>query len=348
MSMRSSKIQDKMRLSSKISIVVILLYMQCLSCAIYGADFFSPSTGGNVPPEVEEMYVKGLKFLASTQSKNGTWNDNYGAQPGVVGLTVIAMLAHGDDPNYGPYAVNIKRSIDYIISSSNKSNGYLGNSMYNHGFATLALAESYGVVHDDRIGPALVKAVQLLLTAQAQNPYKAWRYGPTSRDADTTISGACLVALLAAANAGINVPEKSVKDALDYYKSCQSADGGFGYTAPGGSNLARTAIASLCYSLSGNQKSHVYKKSVDYLLANATQRGRSTYYFYYLYYGSQSFFRMPDKSAWKNWNKVNVQTLKTLQGVDGGWNGAFGATFSTSGALLSLALNYRFLPIYER
>jgi hypothetical protein len=33
---------------------------------------------------------------------------------------------------------------------------------------------------------------------------------------------------------------------------------------------------------------------------------------------------------------------------EGGWNGNYGTTFSTSSALLSLALNYRYLPIYER
>ena len=346
--MRSLNMQHKMRLSSGTFIATILICLQLLPYSIYGGDFFSPSTGGEVPAEVEEMYTKGLKFLVSTQLQNGTWNDSYGTQPGVIGLTVVAMLAHGDDPNYGPYSTSIKRSINFIISSANRTNGYLGNSMYNHGFATLALAESYGVVHDERIGPALEKAVKLLLTAQAKNTYKAWRYSPTSQDADTTISGACLVALLAAANAGINVPDKAVKDALNYYKSCQSGDGGFGYTSPGGSNLARTAIGSLCYSLSGNKKSHVYKKSVNYLLANATQRGRSTYYFYYLYYGAQAFFRIPDKNAWNNWNKINIKTLKTLQGPNGGWNGSFGPTFSTAGALLSLALNYRFLPIYER
>ena len=346
--MKTVKTQRKNSVAQILRLIAVTFSLSVATLPAYGGDIFTPSTGGEVPAGVEEMYTKGLKFLASTQSENGTWNDNYGSSPGVIGLTIIAMLAHGDDPNYGPYSINIKRSINFIISSANQTNGYLGNSMYNHGFATLALAESYGVVHDKRIGPALQKAVKLLISAQARNPYKAWRYSPTSRDADTTISGACLVALLAAANAGIKVPDKAIEDALAYYKSCQSGDGGFGYTSPGGSNLARTAIASLCYSLSGKQKSSVYKKSVRYLIANASKRGRNTYYFYYLYYGAQAFFRMPNKTEWDNWNKLNIKTLKSLQGSNGAWSGSFGPTFSTAGALLSLALNYRFLPIYER
>ena len=327
---------------------IILLLLLSASMHVYADDLFSPSTGTEVPPDVEKMYSKGLKFLASTQASNGTWNDNYGRQPGVIGLSIVAMLAHGDDPNYGPYAKNIKRSINFLITSANRTNGYMGSSMYNHGFATLALAESYGVVHDERIGPALEKAVKLILTSQAQNPYKAWRYSPKGRDADTTVSGACLVALLAAANAGINVPKKAIKDALDYYKSCQSSDGGFGYTSPGGSNLARTAIGSLCFSLAGEAEDNAYKKTVSYLMSNAGDRGHSSYYFYYLYYGAQAFFRIPDHNVWKQWNQVNIKTLETIQSPTGGWNGSFGTSFSTSAALLSLALNYRFLPIYER
>jgi len=319
-----------------------------LSLSLYGEDFFSPSTGTDVPADVESMYKKGLEFLASTQTKAGIWNDSYGRQPGVVGLAVIAMLAHGDDPNYGPYASNIKRGINVILASTNRKNGYIGTSMYNHGFATLALAESYGVVHNERIGPALEKAVKLILTSQSNNPYKAWRYAPNARDADTTVSGACFVALLAAANAGINVPDKAIKGALEYYKRCQSTDGGFGYTSPGGSNLARTAIGSLCFSLAGKANSNVYKRTVNYLSANSGNKGRSSYYFYYLYYGAQAFFRMPDHNYWKEWNQKNIKMLKTLQGPDGGWHGSFGSSFSTSAALLSLALNYRFLPIYER
>jgi hypothetical protein len=336
-----------LKLNHKI-LISTLCSILFLSCTLHSQDIFSPTTGTEVPSSVENMYRKGLAYLVSKQTKSGTWQDNYGSQPGVVGLCVVAMLAHGDDPNHGPYAANIKKGINALLSSANKTNGYMGSSMYNHGFATLALAEAYGAVRDDRIGPALEKAVKLILTSQANNPYKAWRYSPTARDADSTVSGACLVALLAAANAGIHVPEKAIKNALTYYETCQGNDGGFGYTSPGGSNLARTAIGALCYSLAGKKKSNVYKKAKSYLLNNVSSRRRSSYYFYYLYYGAQAFFHIPEPQAWQKWNEINIKTLETLQGTDGGWTGSHGSSFSTASALLSLALNYRYLPIYER
>ena len=52
--------------------------------------------------------------------------------------------------------------------------------------------------------------------------------------------------------------------------------------------------------------------------------------------------------AWRVWNAKNVKRLKAVQTENGSWTGNYGTTFSTSAALLSLALNYRFLPIYER
>lgn len=316
---------------------------------LYAQDIFSISSNKEIPADVEMIYKKGLSYLAATQNQDGSWNDNYGRNPGVVGLCVVAMLAHGDDPNNGPYSENIKKGINFILANANQTNGYIGSSMYNHGFATLALAESYGALHDKRIGPALKKAVDLILTSQADNQMGAWRYSPTSRDADTTVSGAVLVALLASANAGIGVPEKAIDKALKFYELCQSADGGFGYSAAGGSNMARTAIGTLVFALAGKKKTNTYKKAFSYIETGSnSDRVRNNYFFYYLYYASQAFFHTPGTNKWDNWNKINIKTLKALQREDGSWAGQHGTTFSTSAALLSLALNYRFLPIYER
>lgn len=311
-------------------------------------DIFSPRTGVEVPPLVEKMYKKGLRYLASTQRKSGTWKDNYGSQPGVVGLCVLAMLAHGDDPNLGPYAPNIKRGINFILKNAHRTNGYIGRSMYNHGFATLALAESYGMVDDDRIGPALKKAVNLILTSQSNNSMRAWRYSPESRDADTTVSGAILVALFAAANAGIPVPDKAIDEALKFYAIAQCSDGGFGYTGPSGSNLPRSAIGVLVYSLAKRKNSNVYKKAFEYISSRQNSIQSGTYFHYYLYYGAQAFFHSPKHGIWDRWNNNNIKSLQVLQSPNGSWSGSYGNSFSTAASLLSLALNYRYLPIYER
>ena len=81
------------------------------------------------------------------------------------------------------------------------------------------------------------------------------------------------------------------------------------------------------------------KKQLDY---------RDRYYPYYFeYYMSQALFHADD-AAWRDWNARNIRYLATIQATDGSFPGSQGPSFNTAGALLSLALNYRFLPIYEK
>ena len=83
----------------------------------------------SVPAQAEAIYQKGLRYLASAQGKNGSWNDGSGQVPGVVGLCVAAFLAHGEDPVNGPYASHIRKGLEFILSKQNKTNGYIGSSM---------------------------------------------------------------------------------------------------------------------------------------------------------------------------------------------------------------------------
>lgn len=323
----------------------LLVLMALQASKVSAQELFEGQPNG-LPTVVESIYVKGLNFLVKNQAEDGSWPSiNYGGNPGVVGLAVIAMMAHGDNPNWGPYSVNIHRGIDFILDNTNSKTGYIGTSMYNHGFATLCLAEAYGEVDDARLGPALKKAVECLLDSQKQNPRGAWRYSPSSKDADTTVSGAQMVALIAARNAGIAVPEEAIKKGLRYFRECQHESGGIGYTSNNSPNAPRTAIACLVLSLAKEQNSQEYKNAWSYLSNQPYEQ--SSYKFYFLYYASQAYFRNSPQS-WERFNTQNINYLLEAQNEDGSWNGQFGSVFTTSASLLSLALNYRYLPIYER
>jgi hypothetical protein len=269
-----------------------------------------------------------------------------GAEPGVVGLAVAAFLAHGEDPNHGPYSKNIRSGIDYILSQQSEKNGYIGSSMYNHAFATKALAEAYGVVDDPRIAPALKKAVDLILSSQKRNRLGAWRYTPDSRDADTTVTGCQIVTLFAARNAGLPVPEEAIRKGLAYLNNNRDSQGGYGYTSPSGTKPTLTAIGVLCLALAKETDSKGYLASVEYLKKHLDYRDRY-YPYYFEYYMSQALFHADDE-AWRDWNSRNIRYLATIQATDGSFPGNQGPSFNTAGALLSLALNYRFLPIYEK
>ena len=317
----------------------------CLFPAGTGGQEIFTFHGDPIPPGLEAMYQRGLTFLTTTQTESGCWLGQYGTEPAVVGLAVLAILAHGEDPNFGHYSASVRKGLDYILKSTNADSGYIGSSMYNHGFATLALAEAYGAVDDDRLGPALKKAVALILRAQASNQKGAWRYSPTSRDADTTVSGAQLVALIAARNAGIAVPDSAVKRALTFFRSCQGGSGGFGYTNAGSPSGPRSAIGTLIFALAGEKDSTAFRSAFKYLQQGASRPDSRPYY--YMYYASQAFFHA-DMPAWRAWDLKNQKMLSSTQSRDGSWSGSNGPAFSTSAALLSCALNYRLLPIYER
>ncbi len=305
---------------------------------------FTPERA-TVPPEVERAYASGLKFLVGTQKETGAWDGQYGTEPAAVGLAIMAILAHGEDPNHGRHAAAVRRGLNFILENQKAENGYIGSSMYNHGFATLALAECYGAVDDARLGPALKAAVGLILSSQERNPYDAWRYSPEASDADSTVSGAQIVALFAARNAGLGVPEPALQKGLRFLLDCQSGDGGIGYTDSNGPNATRTAIGVTCLALARQQGSAPFKAAVDFLRAGGEADG--SYFHYYLYYAAQAHFRMAPQ-VWEEWNAVNVKMLTETQLPDGSWEGQFGPTFSTAASLLSMALNYRLLPVYER
>jgi hypothetical protein len=317
--------------------------------------------GEAVPRDVRELYEKGLQYLLKTQTESGGWTGGQQG-PGVTGLGLMVFLASGEDPNFGLYSNNVRRAVRNIIAGQDANTGYFGNSMYHHGFAMLALAEAYGAV-DDRhvwpdgkkprsIGAALELGVRAAITSQKKNSLGAWRYSPQATDADTSVSGAVLVGLLAARNAGIEVPDESINRAIAYYTSMTASSGQVAYSGGLGGldeSLARISIATLVYSLARRKDLPQFKAALGYLVSKIEYTGPSGFGWvdYQRYYQAQALFQ-GDVEAWKRWNKLLVRQLKAVQQADGSIPGQHGAVVGTSLSLLALALNYRFLPIYER
>jgi hypothetical protein len=260
--------------------------------------------------------------------------------------------------------VPVRKALQNLILQQDAGTGYLGGSMYHHGFATLALAEAYGAVDDKQLwldssvpadqrrslGEALELAVRTSLTSQDKNSVGGWRYGPNSTDADTSVSGAILVSLLAARNAGIEVPDKNIDKAISYFKSMTSKSGQVAYAGGLGGydeSQARVSIAALVYAISGQKELAEFKACADFLKSRGSVKMGEHYAEYTSYYKAQALFQA-DTEAWEKWNKQLINELKQSQKSDGRFDGSFGPQVATSMSLLSLALNFRFLPIYER
>lgn len=356
--------------ASTVTHLAAMLCMACLPAAPAAAQVPVIRPGDPVPRDVRELYDAGCRYLATSQDPSGSWKDAQEG-PGVTGMAMMVLLASGEDPNHGAYRTQIRRAIRSIIASQDGASGFYGggnrghSSMYQHGFAMLALAEAYGVV-DDRsiwseeaaggrgrsIGQSLELAVKLAVSSARQNPAGAWRYSPDAKDHDTSVSGAILMGLLGARNAGIEVPDETIDKAIRYFTAMTGPNGQVGYAGPQGGSDATTSIGTLVMAIARRKDLPQYALTAEYLKQHSLgAQQQSPYPNYTRYYRAQALFQS-DVEVWQQWNNRLVQELKAQRMSDGSLatqTGTEGGPFAgTSLALLALAVNYRFLPIYER
>ena len=121
---------------------------------------------------------------------DGAWRSgsNYGSYPcAMTSLAGLALMAGGNTPVEGEYAVNVRRAVDSVPSCANPTGliarmGEEQRPMYAHGFAMLFLSEAYGMEQDAarqaRIRTVLEKAIKL--TGQSQSADGGWLYTPDS------------------------------------------------------------------------------------------------------------------------------------------------------------------------
>ena len=352
------------RLGTRIPIPLLLILFALVSANGQNTDI---RYGMTVPADVRLVYERGINFLAQSQLDDGSWTTNASSRGsnknGVNALCLMAFLASGEDPNFGDHQTNVSRAIRVIITGQNPRTGFIPDNMYEHGFAMLALAEAYGAVDDSTIwepnsddskrrsiGSSLELAVRAAVTAQKNNPWGGWRYSPTDTTADTSVTGAVLVGLLAARNAGLEVPDQSIDKALVYYKGMTSEVGAVGYSGGlggFGNSMSRSSIATLVYAIGKRQDWPEYPATAKFI-ASHLDHHETTWPFYYRYYVAQALYQS-DETAWNNWNRETARLLKSMQNADGSiGKSEHGPAYSTAMSLLALALNFRFLPIYER
>ena len=144
--------------------------------------------------------------------------------------------------------------------------------------------------------------------------------------------------------------DEVIDKAVNYYVKMTSESGQVAYAGGFGGfdeSIARISIATLVYSVARRKDLPQFKATIKYLTQRLESSGNDHYAEYTRYYQSQALFQ-GDVEAWEKWNKQLVRQLKTTQAADGSEQGQFGPAIGTSLSMLSLALNYRFLPIYER
>ncbi|MHC4914035.1 MAG: prenyltransferase/squalene oxidase repeat-containing protein [Planctomycetota bacterium] len=197
-----------------------------------------PMADGELDPAAIRAVGKGLAFLAGTQNRDGGWNyRSGGSNAAITGICGMAFLAHGNVPGRGRYARNVERAVEWMLKCGDKSGLLVGpdishGCMYGHGFATLFLAEAYGMCNDPELGRRIKRKLRdaVRLICQVQLESGGWWYQPSrmaGRTSDISVTICQTMALRAARTAGINVPQKTIDKAVDCVKRGAQGDGGF-------------------------------------------------------------------------------------------------------------------------
>jgi hypothetical protein len=321
--------------------------------------------GGERAAEVDEAIARSLDYLARQQQPSGAWIiDSIGEETSATSLAVMSFLAAGHMPGEGPYGEQIERGIRWVVSNQ-EDNGMIvarrsHGPMYSHGISTLMLAEVIGMV-DEADAPdtrrALEAGVRLILESQSVSKdgrhAGGWRYQADSRDSDLSVTGWQVMALRAAKDCGCDVPKESIDAAIEYVKLCGARDNrGFGYQPDNGQTPTLSGTGITCLEVCGDHHTAEALGAAQYLLDDRLEYD-DNYFFYGVYYTGVGMHKMGGEYA-EAYRDHLADILLPIQEAEGSWLAVHGSershgrVYATSLAVLALAVEYRYLPIYQR
>jgi squalene cyclase len=328
-----------------------------LASVVVAAGLFGPGGGAAAEPAPARRALiddatrraidQGLRFLVRTQRDDGSWscdaghkvNDDYVVTArdvphvGVTALGILAFLAAGHVPGRGPYGEVVDRAVGFVLSRV-RDDGYITGyetRMYEHAFATLALAEVYGMSRAPELREKLQDAV--LFTVKCQNATGGWRYQPFTVDSDMSVTVCQVVALRAARNVGLKVPQATIDRALRYVVESaitspfddEREHGGFYYQPPtttfnrSSFSLSAAGLTTLFQAgLYDDRALHAYIRrhdipksplpriddTVQYMRAHYDRVPFDHYYWYYgNYYAAQAMYTVggTEPRKWEEW-----------------------------------------------
>ena len=313
--------------------------------------------GDEITPQQQEAVRKGLAWLAAHQQPDGSYGAGGGSgkHAGITALAGLAFMQAGNLPGRGQYGDNVQKCLDFVLASCQES-GLIASDqshgpMYGHGFATLYLAEVYGMDAREEVRDVLARAVRLIIASQ--NDEGGWRYTPESPEADISVTVCQAMALRAARNAGIAVPKETIDRCIRYIENSQNPDGGFRYRLleAAESKFPRSAAALVALYTSGVHEGPAIERGLDYLMEfipGDAQSRNQEYYFYGQYYAVQAVWHA-DGDQWRLWYPRARDELIELQLREGRWSDPWiGDEYATAMALIVLQTPNGYLPIFER
>lgn len=343
----------------KLVLIAVALTWPLAALAAPPEDAVEMSGRTYITSKAQQSIDRALEWLASRQNDDGAFGVGgpYQKNVAVVSLGGLAFLSQGSTPGRGRYGGNIDRCVDYVLAAA-RTDGFISvrNSvshgpMYGHGFATLFLAEVYGMNRRKDLRPKLKQAVKLIVGTQ--NDEGGWRYYPESKDADVSVTVCQIMALRAARNAGIFVPTATVEKCIRYVKRCQNGDGGFRYqlVRRRESQFPRSAAGLVALYSAGVYKGREVDDALRYLIRHvprSNRAGTESHYFYGQYYAAQAMWHAGG-NYWKQWYPAIRDELLQRQSPEGSWaHHSVGPDYATAMACIVLQVPNNSIPIFQR
>jgi len=347
-----------------ILLLIVMWFLPMLLSSAHGED----KKAAPNKERINSVVGKGLDYLARTQNANGSWtcqigyklNDTYQGEENVnenVGITAIAgiaFLAQGNVPGKGKYGTNVEKAVQFVLSCARETDGYItkhGTRMYEHGFATLFLAEVYGMTKREDIKSRLKNSAQLIINSQ--HPDGGWRYQPSPLDADISVTVTTLQALRACRNVGIAVPKEVIDKAVSYVKksyiALPDAMGAFNYqlTPPTRISFALTSAGVTSLMSAGEYNTPEIQRGINYILKNLPGSYGDYHYYYGHYYAVQALFQAGGKNWEQYFGRIRNEII-VYQQPDGSWMDDVGPAYATAMACIILQIPNDYLPIFQR
>lgn len=343
---------------------------------------------------IDRSVSRGLKYLAQNRDADGSVRTYIGGQPAVSAFAAMACMSAGHTAGEGPYGQMINELIDYALACQKPSGMYLldqttmpattfergsHTGLYNHAITGLMLGEAYGMTDPQRqakIKVSMEKAIAFARKMQLRKQrfrdeqggfryYKSLNGFAGKGDSDLSVTGWFVMFYRSAKNAGFDVPEAYVRDAMAYVRRCYQGDKhAFNYGLHGhdliiGAGRAVTGAGLLCITLAGEQDAQIARDAGDWLLRHPFDTygetfGENDRFHYGAYYCSQAALHL----GGDYWTRIYPTLAKTLldnQQQDGSWppesahnDHLFGSTYTTCLSVLTLTSPYQVLPIYQR
>lgn len=313
----------------------------------------------------EEVVVKGLDWLQSTQNGDGSWEGDH--KSAMTGLAILAYLGHCETPVSPKYGDTVLKGITWLVDLGMKQNGRLNtdpdNPMpYQHAIATYALGESATFAkqlgfHIPNLYEVTQKAGQYII--DNQNKSGGWEYGyreESGRGGDLSVAAWQIQALKACKHTGLDFKGMSacMRRALNYVQAREQNHGGFAYSGrtPAGNRSYFSLTGAGMLSLQMWDKGAAARKGAGYIRKNSKLKWDDDEWsdLYCHYYESQAMMNRGG-ADWDFYNEMFRDEVLNAANDDGTFKPTADRAheqdnvhYRTCLCILMLEVYYRFLP----